>query len=424
MRGRLVLLAVAVTAMVVVAFSLPLALLVQELARDRAISATNRAANGLATTLAVLGSPGEGLLNALVSSGQDGVELSVVETSGVIVGPSTFDADVVDRARQGASISTNELGGYAIYVPVVAGTGVDLVVRGWVGPERLTENVRLVWLVLGGLGVLLMIVAAALADRLGRSVVRAVEELAHAANAVAGGSLDVQLEPSGPPEVSAVGVAFNRLVRRVGELLADEREAVADLSHRLRTPLTALRLDAEALGDLPGAAEVRVDVGNLERAVDHLIDEARRPMRSGGGVVTDLVAVVRDRVAFWEPLTADQDRVATVSLPDQPVPVASSASDLAALVDALIGNIVAHTEEGVPYSVVVMGGPAPSLTVADGGPGFESLDVGERGVSGAGGSGLGLDIVRRTAEESGGSMTLENRTEGGAAVIVSFGQAR
>jgi signal transduction histidine kinase len=409
--------------MVVVAFSLPLALLVQELARDRAITATEREANSLATTLAVVNEPSQGLLDALVNSSREGVTLSVLGTTGALAGTGVFEPDLYETARSGAAISSDELGGYATYVPVVSGSGVALVVRGWVGPDRLTENVRLVWLVLGGLGILLMVVAAGLADRLGRNVVRSVAELAHAANSVAAGSLDVQLVPSGPPEVSAVGVAFNRLVGRVGDLLAEERESVADLSHRLRTPLTALRLDAEGLGDVAGAAEVRDDVANLERAVDHLIDEARRPMRSAGGVVTDLVTVVRDRVEFWEPLTADQDRDVTVHLPAHPVPVASSATDLAAAIDALIGNIVAHTDEGVSYSISVDDVPVPTLTVTDDGDGFASLDVQDRGVSGTGGSGLGLDIVRRTAEESGGSMSIENNRRGGAAVVVRFGES-
>ena len=61
------------------------------------------------------------------------------------------------------------------------------------------------------------------------------------------GDLDARVEPGGPDEVREVGAALNRLAARISELLAREREEVADLSHRLRTPVTALRLDVESL---------------------------------------------------------------------------------------------------------------------------------------------------------------------------------
>ncbi|WP_202862978.1 HAMP domain-containing protein [Ornithinimicrobium murale] len=64
------------------------------------------------------------------------------------------------------------------------------------------------------------------------------------------GELDARVRPSGPGEVRAIGGALNHLATRIGELLAAERESVADLSHRLRTPLTATVAE-ESLGNAP-----------------------------------------------------------------------------------------------------------------------------------------------------------------------------
>lgn len=87
--------------------------------------------------------------------------------------------------------------------------------------------------------------------------------------------------------------------------------------------------------------------------------------------------------------------------------------------DALLGNVFAHTPEGVSFSVRLE--PAEGgalLTVADAGPGFATSDPLQRGESGAGSTGLGLDIARRTAESAGGSLSLRTSSAGGAGVTL------
>lgn len=90
-----------------------------------------------------------------------------------------------------------------------------------------------------------------------------------------GGDLTARVVPTGPPEIREVGTALNRLAERIRELLQSDRETVADLSHRLRTPVTALRLDAEALRDPEEAERLSGDVDELQRAVDRIIRAAR-----------------------------------------------------------------------------------------------------------------------------------------------------
>ena len=105
------------------------------------------------------------------------------------------------------------------------------------------------------------------------------------------------------------------------------------------------------------------------------------------------------------------------------LPVRLTQGDLAAMVDALLENVFAHTPEGVEFSVAVrsrVGGGA-SLVVEDAGPGFARGLVPRRGTSRRGSTGLGLDIVRRGAESSGGGVDLGRSSYGGARIRVDLG---
>jgi signal transduction histidine kinase len=264
-----------------------------------------------------------------------------------------------------------------------------------------------------------------MADRLARSVVRPVRAMADAAIRLGEGDLTVRVEPEGPHEIAHVASAFNRLGQRVGELLTTERELVADLSHRLRTPLTALRLDSEAIRDPVDGERIREGVDELQRAVDMTIRRARGHVGSDFGAHSDAAQVAKARLDFWAPLAEDQGRSWSFDATPGPHPVPVAADDLEAVVDALLGNVFAHTDEGTPFRVLVDGRPGGGtrLVVEDRGPGLAPSLV-ERGVSGGGSTGLGLDIARRTAEAAGGSLRIrraKGRSKGtGARVELEF----
>ena len=89
-----------------------------------------------------------------------------------------------------------------------------------------------------------------------------------------------------------------------------------------------------------------------------------------------------------------------------------------AALDALLGNVFDHTPEGTGYRVQLgVVGEAVELAVEDDGPGLPT-DAVERGRSGAGSTGLGLDIVRRTAATAGGELRLERGPSDGARVVL------
>jgi signal transduction histidine kinase len=442
MRRRLVALAATTTIMVALAFLIPLAVLVRTLARDRALSAAELEAQSLAPVLAL--TRDTTALEAAVqttSQGARGRLTIILPDDTTVGGPDGGDGlagddprerDNLALARQGSAFSAPTRGGIEVLVPVVLEPEQVAVVRVLVPDSVLERGVASAWAVEAALGLTLVASAVFVADRLARTIVRPVDALADAAGRLGEGDLSVRIDPEGPPEVKQVAVAFNRLGDRVGELLEAERELVADLSHRLRTPLTVLRLDAEGLDNPEEARRLADDVDELERAVTGVIRQARRPVQEDLIVPqTDAAQVAEDRLAFWAPLAEDQERsFEFVAVPPadgdrdgQPVSttVAVSPDELEAALDALLGNVFAHTPEGTAFRVEVrqLSDGGISLAVEDSGPGL-SPDFVERGVSGSGGTGLGLDIARRTAEAAGGVFRLGRSATGGARLAMEF----
>lgn len=424
MRLRIILLVVAASSLVLVSFLVPLALVLRTLAADRAVSSATVQVQWMAPLVATL--PTDSLRQTVAEvNAQD-------RTSPVTVflpdepplgAPAPRDAPV-RLAAGGRSFTTVVPGGVEVVVAVQGLPAGTAVIRTFVPDAQLRHGVARAWLLLGCVGLGLLALSVAVADQLARSLVRPLGDLARASDRLATGDLSARAELAGPPEVRRAGAGLNRLALRIGELLAYERETVADLSHRLRTPLTALRIDAESLRDHAERTQVLDDLGALERTVDGIIREARRPVRDGR-VACDAAAVVAERAAFWLPLAEDTDRAMTIELASGELPVRVSGEDLAACMDILLENVFAHTPDGAGLEIRLSRRAAGGawLVVTDDGPGFHSRDATERGRSSGGSTGLGLDIARRIAESSGGTLTIGRSTSGGGSVTVGLGPA-
>ena len=419
MRRRLIVVALAISLMVTIAFLVPLIVLVQTVARDRAISDAERDAAAMTPAIAVAPEDQIAIAVAGTAAGRDN-RLTVVLPSGREVGPPIPHDDDLALAEGGTSFSASHPGGTAVFTAVSTPAGRN-VVRVWVPDALLHKGVTKATITLVGLGALLVFGAVLVSDRLGASMVRPVRSLSTAASRLGEGDLTQRVVPDGPKEVAAVGQAFNVLADRVGVLLASERELVADLSHGLRTPLTVLRFEADAIPDPKTRDRVRSAVVELEDAVTGLIAEARRPITDDVGGPSDLAVVASDRVMFWSALADDQGRALTSDLDAGPLPVPASARDLEAALDALLGNVFEHTPDEAALGVTLhrVDGDAVELCVDDAGPGLDPARI-RRGRSGGGSSGLGLDIARRTAEAAGGSLAVDRSPLGGARVALTF----
>jgi len=423
LRARILLLAVGTSALVIVLAGVPIALLLRSAAYDDAERTARSIALGTADYLSA-GTYDDTVLTEYLDrlNARGNQAITVVMGDGDVLGAPLPAGISPPPARHDDGDSDHDKGGARL--GPVSGVSVVTVPAGRVAEVQATSDQGVAsvyvlspdsavrssvrWRSLGvaGAGLVLLAIATLAAEATTRRLIRPLRRTASAATALRSGDLTARAPVEGPRELADVAVELNALADRIGELLTHERERTADLSHRLRTPLTAVRLVVEALPPSAARTQLEEQIAVLERALTSGIQAARRPQREGVHPRCDAVAVVLDRIDFWSPLAQDQGRSVETRLPLQPVEVRASAEDLAAVLDALIENVIAHTEEGVGLEVAVAEIEGhPVVEVWDRGEGIppEALS---RGRSDRGSTGLGLDIARSFAVGVGGALTL------------------
>jgi hypothetical protein len=232
--------------------------------------------------------------------------------------------------------------------------------------------------------------------------------------AEAGGQyvLAVNQARSGSPEIHSIGRGGHVVL--LPRLLKDDYNVFVQEG--------AMRGDRLSEAYLEGTDKLRA-LGGLAVVASHtqIIGEGRRPVRTEINPGCDLATVVADRAAFWSPLSEEQGRSFTTAIDIAHADVWVPEVDAGAMIDALLENVFSHTEDRVPVAIRLSQGD-PSvvlLEVEDGGGGLADPAAVERGASTGNSTGLGLDIVRRTAEASGGSFELAKPGAlGGARVVV------
>ncbi|MDQ8707370.1 HAMP domain-containing sensor histidine kinase [Streptomyces sp. LHD-70] len=433
MRWALVKVCLAVTTMVVVAFAVPLGLVIKEMAADRAYSNAERQAAAIGPTLSIT-TDRDQLTRAVASTqagaaGKMAVHIPAVgDDPALEVGRRRAAQADLDRTREIASPSIADApDGKALLQPTALGSGEIAIVEVFVPEGELSNGVATAWLVLAGVGVALVIGSVAVADRLGVRLIQPAKRLAGAAHDLGEGKLTARVPEEGPTELKQAAVAFNSMADQVVQLLANERELAADLSHRLRTPLTVLRLNTASLGEGPAADQTRAAVEQLESEVDAIIRTAREakpvPVAGGPGAGCDAAEVIRERMAFWSALAEDEARKVRVAGVDAPVHVPVARPDLTASLDALLGNVFRHTPEGTGFAVDVHSAEdAVIVLVSDAGPGILDPEAALARGSGkgdtVGSTGLGLDIVRQMAEATGGDVRIGSSVLGGTEIRI------
>src|SRR3954467_1459384 len=313
-------------------------------------------------------------------------------------------------------------------VPIVQGGRREGAVRVTQSLGAVRSEVRRDIVALVGLGVAALALGLAVAWLLAGFLSRPLRGLTTAARRVAAGDLDARAEEAGAREHREVAHAFNDMTTRLGQSMAAQRDFVANAAHQLRTPLTGLRLRLEAAGLKSENEALRRDLEagereaeRLARTVTELLTLAREGQRPTAVAPLPLAAAGEAALERWISVAEEHD--AELDLRDRSAGarVATSAEDVAVILDNLIENALEHTR---PRTAVVVELSADgAIAVSDAGPGLEPGEeerVFERFFRGSTksdrprGSGLGLTIVRVLARRWGGEATIANRPEGGA----------
>ena len=243
-----------------------------------------------------------------------------------------------------------------------------------------------------------------------------------------------------PAEAAPLVQSLNALLARLGQALDSQRAFVADAAHELRSPLTALKLQAQGVRRAPDDASRQAAIDALVTGVDRaarLVEQLLALARSEPGAPpvahapVALAPLLQTLLADLAPLAESRNIQLSLDAPGDPQAstVAGDAAALAILARNLIDNALRYTPPGGEVLVsVVQRSECMLLRVEDSGPGIPTAErdrVFDRFVRGAqnggnSGSGLGLAIVRAIAERHGAHVTLADAALGGLRVEVAL----
>ena len=456
MTKRLLLSYLTITLIVLLLLEIPLGVFYAQRERERFTSEVERDANVIASIYeddlererAVDPRP------AATYQQRTGARVVVVDPDGISLVDTMQDVDrdfstrpeialALDGIRASGLRSSETLQTELLYVavPVASGGAVHGALRITLDAADVNARIRQFWLALAAVAIVVLAVVGGVGWAIARSVTRPLRQLNASALRFARGDLRVTAEPlEGPSELKALASTMETMAVRLDGLLSTQRAFVADASHQLRTPLTALRLRLEnmqswqsdaATGELDDQIDAAIEETNrLAELVTNLLQLARADERPDIDVV-DLASLVADRIDTWTAVAeaggVELRGASGLDVGMQAVFVEAVPGAIEQILDNLLDNAVTASPRGsvVAIDIASMDGTA-RLTISDQGPGLSDEDKANatsrfwRGDITKPGTGLGLAIVETLAVASRGSVALDDAPDGGLSVTVAL----
>ena len=326
----------------------------------------------------------------------------LTEDTGEMANEEVDFTDDLDAAFDGELGRAGRDGVLAVSVPLRI-AGVPQVLRAIAPDDELRSSLSAAWLSIGGLAITSLGIAGFVGLMVARRIATPLEDLAEAATALGEGDFSARAMASGIPESDQLAAALNITAERLGILVERSKSFGADASHQLRTPLTALRLDLEAL-QLAGADEALLgaafsEADRLESTIEELLALADVPM---GDEHIQLATLVEERVESWRALAQAEDRRVEVSA--DPVPlVRGRSAAIGQCLQVLLDNALEHGEGTISVTVTSVESPlVPErgwvrLCVTDEGEGFAEESV----------PGRGLRLAKSLVQAEGGRIKVQ-----------------
>jgi len=305
----------------------------------------------------------------------------------------------IGRMPKGTVLSTRSGATQGVRVTVYASAG------------EVTRRRRNVWLLVLGLAVVGTAAAIGLAVLQARRFVRPLQRLVSTSERLGSGDFSARTGRLDLPELDRVAVALDAAAAQIAQLVGRQREFAANVSHQLRTPLTAMILRLDELASLkdPAAAHEEIEAtlrvaDRLNRTVNDLLALARAG-DIGEPRDVDLADLARRHAHDWRPVYARAGRPFTIDT-DPSLPARVSPGGVAQALDVLLENALTHGRGRTRLTARSVEGRSV-LAVEDSGPGVaEGLPIFDRAVSTAGSTGLGLPLARALVEADGGRLIL------------------
>ena len=402
MRRRLLASTLAAVAVAVVLLGVPLGVVLRGVLEGQALQATTREAEQIRTLLArEAQSPGEAAALTELGALATGARVTLVDRFGSVVGdfggqgPPPTGAEEVALALQGEAVAerTDDALVATFPVPVM---GLPHALRLERDDAGVRGDVRRAWTAIAGLGALALGGAAGLALWQSRLLARPLEDLADAARRLGQGDFSARAPATALPEVREVSGALDATAARLAATLERSRSFSADASHQLRTPLTALRLDLEALGEGEEVDAALSEVDRLESTIDELL--ALGSVESGDQRV-DVIELAAARLPAWQSLAMSRGRQAVLDSAGDALVQARPAAVGQAL-QVLLDNALEHGQGTVRVQVEAINDESRGWVracVSDEGPGIPAHAP----------EGRGLTLARSLVEAEGGRLVID-----------------
>jgi signal transduction histidine kinase len=385
---------------------------------------------------------GSALTRTLTRARRLGEQVRVYDATGHLVagngGPGlAVSAAMLARVVSAGNVTITEVSQVGdrlrVVVPVRNDDGNGIVgavvlARSTVG---LDQRLRTLWLWHGLVALAGLAAAAVAAAGVARWASRPLNALDDAAQRLGGGALDTRSPVGdGPPEVRRLARNFNTMAGRLEALVHGHRAAMADVSHQLRTPLTALRLRLELMAQdadpmaARDLADAQHEISRLSRLVDGLLAVARAENVVVEPVPIAVDVIIRDRATAWRPV-AEERAVLLEQACTGPIRAMAGAGHLEQILDNLLANALEAVPSGgrIEVSASPHGG-ATRVVVADDGPGMSATQQEQAfrrfASTTPGGAGLGLAIVHRLVTSNGGCAVLSETPGGGLTVTMDL----